>query len=112
MYRYTVALLVSALFLAGLTASAGDKPDGKELYRNNCKICHDKGSPHGQYSPLSLVQGQWERFFNTKLATSHKEVTLKDGKKLLDTLTPEQIKAIQKFCVDHAADSEQPATCG
>jgi hypothetical protein len=33
------------------------------------------------------------------------------NKKLLEMLTPLQIEKIQKFCVDHAADSEQPQTC-
>jgi hypothetical protein len=36
----------------------------------------------------------------------------KTGDKLLEQLTPDQMKAIQRFAIDHAADSEQPATCG
>ena len=32
--------------------------------------------------------------------------------RLDDRLTPDEIKAIQRFVIDHAADSEQPATCG
>ena len=102
------------LIVLGLTslAIAGEKLDGKVLYRENCKVCHEKGSPDGEYTPMTLVQDQWQKFFTAKLAPSHKDVTTKDGKKLLETLSPDQIKAIQKFCVDHAADSEQPATCG
>ena len=96
------------------TAFAAEKPqDGKALYKGNCKVCHDKGSKNGVYTPMTLTQDQWRRFFTTKLATSHKSaVHPTGGKKLFDLLTPEQIKAIQRFCVDHAADSEQPATCG
>jgi cytochrome c5 len=87
--------------------------DGKALYRNNCKVCHDKGSPHKQYTPMTLTQDQWRKFFTGKLPTSHKGlVHPASGKKLLELLTPEQLKAIQRFAVDHAADSEQPATCG
>jgi cytochrome c5 len=87
--------------------------DGKALYRANCKVCHDKGSPHKQYTPMTLTQDQWRRFFGTKLVPSHKGAVLPStGKKLLESLTPEQLKAIQRFAIDHAADSEQPATCG
>ncbi len=87
--------------------------DGKALYRANCKVCHDKGSPNKQYTPMTLTQDQWRHFFSTKLVPSHKGAVMPgSGKKLLESLTPEQLKAIQRFAIDHAADSEQPATCG
>src|SRR5512140_1084893 len=109
--RVVLMVLVVVLIFA-ISASAGSL-NGKELFRNNCKVCHDKGSPHGQYTPMTLTQDQWRKFFTTKLAPSHKSaVEPKTGKKLLEMLTPDQMKAIQRFAIDHAADSEQPATCG
>ncbi|HEX8926210.1 MAG TPA: cytochrome c [Terriglobales bacterium] len=87
--------------------------DGKALYRANCKVCHDKGSKHGTYTPMTLTQDQWRKFFSAKLVPAHKTVVHPtSGKKVLDTLSPDEMKAIQRFCIDHAADSEQPATCG
>ena len=87
--------------------------DGKTLFRNNCKGCHDKGSPNKQYTPMTLTQEQWRKFFATRLVPAHKNaVDPKTGKKALEGLTPEQLKSIQRFAIDHAADSEQPATCG
>ena len=101
------------LVVSALAASAAGPLNGKELYRNNCKVCHDKGSAHGQYTPMTLTQDQWRKFFTAKLVSSHKSADdPKTCKKLLETLTPDQLKAIQRFAIDHAADSEQPATCG
>ena len=62
---------------------------------------------------MTLTQDQWRTFFKLKLLPAHKNVVHpKTGGKLLEQLTPDQMKAIQRFAIDHAADSEQPATCG
>lgn len=106
-----LASLLGLLAVVALPATA-QHLDGKELYRNNCRVCHEKGSPHGQYTPMTLTQDQWRAFFKLKLIPAHRNaVNPKTGGKLLD-LTPDQLKAIQRFAIDHAADSEQPATCG
>lgn len=109
--RFLSMMIVSLFILAG-TAFAGGI-DGKALYRDNCRVCHDKGSPNKQYTPMTLTQAQWRTFFSAKLVTSHKaKVHPKTGQNLLQSLSPEQMKALQRFAIDHAADSEQPATCG
>ena len=89
------------------------KTSGKVLYRNTCKPCHGPNSPNGEYSPLTLIQDQWDRFFDKKLVKTHADVEVpgQPGTKLLD-LDPEIINKIRKFSVDHAADSESPMTCG
>jgi mono/diheme cytochrome c family protein len=112
--KYTALAAFALLLAVTLPSLAGQKgPDGKALYKQNCRVCHDKGSPNGEFSPMSLIGDQWDTFFNTKLAPSHKDVVVPNtGKKLFEILTPEEIKTIHKFCVDHAADSEQPQTCG
>ncbi|MBS1795080.1 MAG: cytochrome c [Acidobacteria bacterium] len=95
----------------GVTAG-GDKDNGKELFKQNCRVCHEKDSPNGEFTPMSLTQDQWKAFFKNKFEAKHKDVILdREKKKLLEFLTTQQIEAIQKFCVDHAADSEQPQTC-
>lgn len=102
-----LALLSNTRSVSGIA-----KDDGKELYKQNCRVCHEKGSPNGEYSPMSLTQDQWKAFFKNKFETRHKDLILeREKKKLLEFLTPENIQTIQKYCVDHAADSEQPQTC-
>lgn len=111
-YYRSILLFILSVILTGI-AFAGGPQDGKALYRNNCKVCHDKGSKNGTYTPMTLTQDQWRKFFTTKLTPSHKSaIHPKENKKLFELLTPEEIKSIQRFCIDHAADSEQPATCG
>ena len=120
-----ILMLAAALLVlgawTGLALAADDaaaKPlkdmDGKELYRNVCKQCHGKDAEAGEYTPMSLIQEQWEEFFDVNLVDTHEDITCpKDpSKKMLDVLDKDMIKKIRAFCVDHAADSEQPMTCG
>ena len=105
------ALSLTVLMLSGPAGVAQSK-SGKDLYKQNCRVCHEKSSPNGEYSPMSLTQDQWKNVFKNKLVPAHKQVSLPGrNQKLLELLTPEQLKAIEKFAVDHAADSEQPQTC-
>jgi mono/diheme cytochrome c family protein len=108
--------LASALALGAAAAALGaDKePGGKELYKEYCKPCHTSGSKAGEYTPMTLTQEQWERFFDKKVVSAHEKVVDKahGEKKVLDVVSPEQIKKIRQFAIDHAADSESPATCG
>ena len=88
------------------------KKSGKELFKEDCRVCHLEDSSYGDYTPMSLTQDQWKKFFDEKLKETHKDVVLKsENKKLLEYLTPDDLKKIRKFAVDHAADSEQPQTC-
>lgn len=106
-------VVATAMFVTTQSVSVkGVEDNGKELYKQSCKTCHDKDSPNGEYTPMSLTQDQWKAFFKNKFEAKHKDVILpNEKKKLLEYLTKQQVEKIQKFCVDHAADSEQPQTC-
>ncbi len=122
MRRIPTLLLVAALVVAlGSLAVAGDKADAKakkldpkKLFRDNCKVCHGEDSPDGQYAPMFLIQEQWEQFFDEDYVDTHKDVQWSedDTTKVVNKITPEELKAIRDFCIEGAADSEHPMTCG
>ena len=115
-----ILALAIVTILAG-TALAEDDPaakikkmDGKELFKNFCKVCHLEDSKAGEYTPMSLIMDQWDEFFDDSFPETHQDLACPtdEEKKLSDVLDKNMIKKIRKFCVDHAADSEQPMTCG
>ncbi len=122
---FLMTLLLAMVLMAGSVlaeekATKGDpemdlqKMNGKELFKNICKNCHMEGSDAGEYTPMSLIMEQWEELFDGEFAEIHQDVACPSDKdsKVVDHLDKDMIKKLKKFCVDHAADSEQPMTCG
>lgn len=121
--RLFAVLLPSALALVVVltAAAAEDQPaksrelDGKELFKTQCKVCHGPKAAAGTYTPMTLISEQWSEFFDATFAESHAKVAAPDTtghKSVPEALDKDTLEAIRKFCVDHAADSEQPMTCG
>ena len=108
-------VLATTLLVLGGVALAKDKgPDGRALFKEYCKPCHLENSDNGEYTPMTLIQEQWERFFDEKYVDTHKGVAdpNHESKPVTEVITPEMLKQIREFAVDHAADSEHPMTCG
>ncbi|MEJ2200089.1 MAG: cytochrome c [Desulfuromonadaceae bacterium] len=93
-----VALCASAV----LAAEGGNQKKGKYLFKKNCKTCHTDGAEGGAITPLSKTQSQWDRFFEKKAHACAEKAGLSE----------QDMKDIQQFLFDHAADSSQPETCG
>jgi hypothetical protein len=118
--RWLLFILVFAVLTVGLAdvgaAKRGKKKkaDGKKLYKELCFPCHGEGSENGEYTPMTLIQDQWDRFFDEKYVPSHEEVLdpNHDNKPVTEVISDESLQAIQKFCIKGAADSEHPMTCG
>lgn len=114
--RLIVTSILIGILAVGLAnvATAAKKPKGNDLYKEFCKPCHEANSDNGEYTPMTLIQDQWERFFDEKFVGSHSAVMdpNHDNKPVTEVISEDDLESIKKFAIDHAADSEQPMTCG
>ncbi len=98
------AVLVALTAATALALSGGNPRKGKLIYRKSCRPCHVEGAPGGVMTPLSKTMGQWERFFSQE---GHPAVP-----GALGDLNEQGLLDVRQFLHDHAADSDQPQTCG
>lgn len=104
--RALIVLLFATLLAASLALAAegGNPKKGKFLFKKNCKQCHIADAACGEVTPLTKTQAQWDRFFETDKHSKNPDA--------VKNVSPEEMKDIQQFLFDHAADSDQPQTCG
>ncbi len=95
--------------LAGVAVSAGpgtgNEAKGRYYFRQTCKDCHTKGAKGGEVSPLTKTQAQWKSYFVKAKHNSGAEALAK-------FFNTDQLRDVETFLVNHAADSLQPETCG
>lgn len=104
--KLVLVALALAAFAATLAVAAegGNPKKGKHLFKQDCKSCHSAGAAGGEVTPLSKTQAQWDRFFETDKHSKNLEA--------IKSIPEQDLKDIQQFLFDHAADSDQPQTCG
>ncbi len=111
MFSRLIALAGIASFAVCVTAAAGAGPNpnrGKTMFRSTCKTCHVKDGEAKDLTPMSKTQAQWTRVFKTNIDTMSNRVEKRVGK----PLSASDLADMQAFLVSHAADSDQPETCG
>ena len=108
-----VMVAVLALGLANM-AVAAKKSKGQDLYKEYCRPCHAENSANGEYTPMTLIQDQWLRFFDEKYIETHAEVNDPGhgNTPVTEAISTEDFETIKEWTIDHAADSEHPMTCG
>jgi mono/diheme cytochrome c family protein len=99
-----LALILSAA-VAVAAASKGSETKGKYYFKQTCKACHTKGAVGGEITPLNKKMTQWTAYFQSGKHAHGKEP-------LTQYLSEEQLRDVQAFLTNHAADSLQPETCG
>jgi hypothetical protein len=112
--RFAAFLFLSLTLSLGLLHAAGEKATGKDLFKAHCRTCHGPKGPAKEVTPMTLIQEQWERFFKDKFASTHAAVKnpAQGDKPVPEAIPAEDLEKIKQFAIDHAADSEQPSTCG
>ena len=109
----TAVILAAAMSTAVNAASPAEIEEAQRLFREHCRHCHDDGSENGYYTPMSLIQAQWERFFDRKYERKHRKV-MDDkygGVPVTEAISTDDLEKIKRFSIDHAADTDQPMTC-
>ena len=102
-----LGVIIAVILTLGSTAMAaegGNPKKGKHLYKKECKACHSANSEGPELTPMAKTMAQWDRFFTRDQHKSKPEV--------FKALSEQELKDIQQFLYDHAADSDQPQTCG
>lgn len=107
------ALLVMGLLVTAVTIAAPrvNPKKGKVFYRNNCRVCHDGSSDAAELSPNTKTMEQWSREFEDGEEIK-KACVARVKEKVGTELTEQDLLDIQAYLVHHAADSDQPASCG
>jgi mono/diheme cytochrome c family protein len=97
-------ILLTAAVTTVTAAEGGNPKKGKYLYKKTCRSCHSDGSEAKALTPMTKTQAQWERHFQK---AAHPDKT-----KAWKGLSEQDLKDIQQYLINHAADSDQPETCG
>ena len=101
----SVAVAAAILYAASINPGKGNEGKGKYYLKQTCKDCHTKGAKGGEVSPLTKTMAQWRGYFAKGKHAGGTEPLTK-------FMSPEQLKDVETFLFNHAADSLQPETCG
>lgn len=110
----SLVLLAVVVGLAPQDVNAGGRVNpkrGKVFYKTNCRTCHD-GQTTGvkELSPITKTMEQWAREFAPAGEVETCISRVED--KLSTKLVERDLLDIQAYLIQHAADSDQPASCG
>lgn len=98
-----IGLVLGAFCVTSAMAVEGGNPKkGKYLFKKNCKSCHVEGAEGGAVTPMNKTMSQWDRFFEKAKHPAEGWENVKEA----------DLLHINQYLFDHAADSDQPETCG
>ena len=106
-FRLITAIAAAAVILcaASVNPIKGNEGKGKYYFKQTCKDCHTKGSKGGEVTPLTKTMAQWRTYFEKGKHSGGAEPLTK-------FMSPDQLRDVETFLFNHAADSLQPETCG
>lgn len=107
-----IALVVVGLLVTAFAVAAPrvNPRKGKVFYKKYCRVCHDGSTDAKEMSPITKTMEQWGRAFKAEGKVESHLSSVKDKTDV--ELTEQDLLDIQAYLIQHAADSDQPATCG
>ena len=93
-----ILLFISTLLLFGGADAGG------ETFISKCGQCHKSGGEAPVFAPNKYASKQWKRFFARNKHKRKKDIS--------GIVTADDVKKIQEYLIDHAADSSQPEAAG
>lgn len=107
-----IGLGLSAIALVAMAAAGpGINPKrGKVFFKKECRVCHDGNQAIVKLEPNAKTMKQWEAAFAEE--GKARDCIARVQEKLGTTPTEQDLLDMQSYLVQHAADSDQPASCG
>jgi len=96
-------ILCAAILSFFASLSAGDA-QARNLFISKCGQCHKTGGKAPTFAPTKYAAKQWERFFSRNKHQRKEDIS---GK-----VTQKELDIIEKYLINHAADSSQPEAAG
>jgi len=78
--------------------------DGEDVFHNKCGQCHGDLKAAPDFSPAKYASTQWKRFFSRDKHSRKKDIS--------GLFSKEELHAVEKYLILHAADSDHPEAIG
>lgn len=107
MFKQRICVCFTYFFLIFLPFAAW-ADSGKDLFIRRCGQCHSKTSQNVSKAPpiseKKYAGLQWKRFFERNKHQRKKDISA--------LISDDEFKEIEKYLIDHAADTDQPEAIG
>ena len=101
--KKSIGIIIFFILIAVLSPPDIPADDGKQLFDTKCGKCHMNGDAPKIY-PVKYASSQWKRFFSKDKHNRKKDISKE--------ITPDEIKLVEKYLTEHAADSDLPIAAG
>lgn len=104
MRKKLLILILCAVALGFFASLSAGDAQAKNLFISKCGQCHKTGGSAPIFAPTKYAAKQWERFFSRNKHQRKKDISEK--------VTQKELDIIEKYLINHAADSSQPEAAG
>jgi hypothetical protein len=107
---FGLGLAALAAFTMAAAGPSINPKRGKVYFKKECRVCHDGSQDIVKLDPIAKTMEQWQTAFAED--GTARNCIARVQEKLGQTPTEQDLLDMQAYLVQHAADSDQPASCG